>query len=261
MSLVALVRPPSAKLANCELTYLDRNAISIENAIDQHRQYVRALETAGCAVRALPGSEEFADGVFVEDAAVVLDELAIITRPGAESRQAEVASVVDALTTHRKQIARISAPATMDGGDVLVVEKTIFVGLSTRTNDEGFRQMKALASPFGYVVHAIEVRGCLHLKTGFCHLGGDTYLINPAWVDGERVQETSSTRMNFISVDESEPFGANVLRVGDTLLYPLEHPKTAAKLEAGGFFVTSVPISELAKAEAGLTCMSVVFRE
>jgi dimethylargininase len=202
--------------------------------------------------------------VFVEDTAVVFDELAVITRPGAESRRAEVDSSAAALARHRK-LAYIEAPGTLDGGDVLVVGRHVYVGLSARSNHAGIQQLRAHLKPFGYSVKAVELKDCLHLKTAATQVrqlrGAATQvapgllLINPAWVD-----KSVFEGMDFIEVDPAEPFAANAVLVGEHLIYPTSFPRTRARLQQQGLDVHVVDMSETEKAEGGVTCCSLIFK-
>jgi dimethylargininase len=251
---MALTRDISPALAECELTHLDRAPIDVARARRQHKAYERALASVGCAVQRLPADEDMPDSVFIEDTAVVLDEVAVITRPGAESRRAETEAVADALASHRP-LVRIQAPGTLDGGDVLVADRTVFVGLSARTNEAGIEQLRGALAPFGYDVRAVPVRGCLHLKTAVTRVGGGRLLINRDWVPAEAFAGWA-----LIDVDPSEPFAANALRIGDAVIYPDAFPRTRERLESHGTRIVPVPADELAKAEGGVTCCSLVFR-
>jgi len=204
-------------------------------------------------VRHLPDLPRHADGVFVEDTAVVLGNLAILARPGAESRRHETETVEAVLRGLVKRIVKIRGPGTLDGGDVLRAGKTLYVGLSTRTNAEGIRQLTDCTVADGFTVRAVHLKGCLHLKTAVSMLGDGAVLANPAWVD---LAPFSDYRV--IRVAKGEPFAANSLRLGEELLYPAEHVLTAELLRAEGFAPILTPISELAKAEAGLTCLSLL---
>lgn len=251
--LVALTREVGPALDRCELTHLRRVTIDPVLAARQHEDYERALAGLGCAVRRLPTGADMPDGVFIEDTAVVLDELAVAARPGAPSRRAETDAVAEALRAYRP-VARVEAPGTLDGGDVLRAGRTIFVGLSSRTNREGLEQVRRLAEPLGYAVEAVEVTGCLHLKTAVTLLDDHTVLINPAWLPSGAF--AGFTR---VAVDPAEPFAANVLRIGEARLHGAEFPRTRARLAGQGFEVHAIDMSELAKAEGGVTCCSLVF--
>lgn len=249
---IAYTRAVSPSIDRCELTHLAREPIDVQRATSQHADYERALASMGCAVRRLPALPEHPDAVFVEDAAVVFDEVAVATRPGARSRRGEVPAVADALTRHRP-LARIEAPGTLDGGDVLRVERRVYVGASSRSNTRGAAQLAAILEPVGYTVERVAVRGCLHLKSAATEVAAGVVLLNPAWVDAEALAPA-----RWIAVDPAEPFAANTLRVGSRVLMPAAFPRTRARLEDAGLQVITVDASELAKAEGGVTCCSVL---
>jgi dimethylargininase len=249
---VAITRKVSPALGRCELTHLERREIDVARAAAQHAAYERCLERLGCCVVSLPASPELPDSVFVEDVAVVLDELAVVTRPGAESRRAETASIARVLAEHRP-LATIEAPATLDGGDALVLGGRVFVGLSGRSNRDGFEQLRLLLGPRGYTVEAVEVRGCLHLKSAVTQIGAQTVLINPQWVDRSRF-----ANLDCVEIDPSEPHAANGLMIGDALLYPEAFPRTTERLRRRGLQLELLDLSELAKAEGAVTCCSLI---
>ena len=251
-SWLALTRDISPAIENCELTYLARSPIDVTRARAELEAYEEALRELGCEVVRLPAAPDMPDSVFVEDAAVVLDELAVITRPGAAARRAETAAVADAIRPHRP-VAAILAPGTLDGGDVLRVGRTLFVGVGSRTNESGVAQFRRMVASQGYSVEPVTFQGCLHLKTGVTLVADDLLLANPAWVDSARLGAFRT-----IDVDPDEPFAANALRIGDVVIYPAEHTRTRERLEAAGVTVRTVPMAELAKAEGGVTCISVV---
>jgi dimethylargininase len=251
MPLLAITRDLSPAFEHCQLTHLPRQPIDLARARAQHEAYERCLASLGCRVERLPAGPDLPDSVFVEDCAVVLDEIAVLTRPGAPSRRLEVPAVEEALRPHRPAV-RIAAPATIDGGDVLRVGRTLYVGLSTRTMQLALDELEGLVLPFGYRVAAGEVRGCLHLKSAATEVAPGVLLVNPAWT-GDWVRA-----FDCIEIDPAEPFAANALRVGDTLVYPSAFPRTRARLEARGFPVCEVDVSELAKAEGAVTCCSLV---
>jgi dimethylargininase len=249
---IALTRAPGRRFAECLLTFRDREPIDLELAKLQHAGYERALESVGVEVRSLPPVDELPDAMFVEDCAVVLDEVAIITPMGAPSRVPETSLLVPHLERLRR-VERITAPARLEGGDVLRVERTLFIGLSTRTDAEGATRLTQIASSLGYETRHVPVTGCLHLKTAVTSLGDDTLLMNPAWVDARLF-----VGYRLLPVDASEPEAANVLRVGTTIFASSAYPRTLGRLASEGFDVRPLDISELHKAEAGLTCSSVM---
>jgi dimethylargininase len=252
--LVALTRAVSSGLVNCELTFLARQRIDVAKAIEQHQRYEERLAQLGVRkIVQLPPDPGLPDSVFVEDTAIVLDELAVITRLGATSRLAETALVAEALSAYRP-LRFIQPPATIEGGDVMRVDRILFVGLSPRTNQAGVDQLRAFVEPHGYWVEAIEAPGCLHLKTACTYLGQRTMLANRRWIDVQPLSE-----FNLIDVPEDEPWAANMLNIGETVLMAAGFPRAQAMLEERGFKTQTVDISELRKAEAGLTCLSVIF--
>ena len=212
------------------------------------------LAELGCAIEWLPEAPELPDAVFVEDAAVVVDELAVVARPGAASRRGETETVAAALGRMRP-LARIEAPGTLDGGDVLRVGKRIFVGRSRRTNAAGRHQLRALLEPHGYTVEAVTVTGCLHLKSAVTEVAEDTVLVHADWIEPAPL-----AGLELIPVDSAEPFAANALRLGGAVVLPAAFPRTRRRLEAHGLQVHPVPADELAKAEGGVTCCSILVR-
>lgn len=251
--LTAITREVSPAIARCELTHLQRRPIDLKASTRQHRAYCACLAGLGCELVTLPAEPDLPDSVFVEDAAVVLDEVAVITRPGAESRRGETSAVEQALAPYR-EIERIESPATLDGGDVLCVGSTLYVGLTSRTSRKGVSQLRRVVEPHGYRVKAVPVAGCLHLKSACTFVGQETLLVNRAWVDDGPFEG-----WNLLDVDPDEPAGANALLVGETVVYPTAFPKTRRLLADCGFAVQTVDNTELAKAEGGVTCCSLIF--
>lgn len=253
--MIAITREVSPAITRCELTHLERTAIDVDVARAQHAAYERLLERLGCAVHRLPADPDMADSVFIEDTAIVLDEVAVITRPGARSRHVETPAVVEALRPHRT-LARIVDPGTIDGGDVIVAGRQVFVGRSGRTNDAGIRQLRSILAPIGRSVVAVEVRGCLHLKSAATTVDNGTMLINPEWVP-----PGTFPGFEVIEIDPREPSAANVLRVGGSIVCAAASPRTQDILDQRGYQVAAVEVSELAKAEGAVTCCSLVFRK
>jgi len=251
--LIAITREVSRSIIHCELTHLERIPIDVQRARAQHAEYEAALKQLGLAVLSLPEEPTLADSVFVEDPALVLDECAIILRPGAVSRKPETESIAKALAPYRK-LFTIEAPARVDGGDILRIDKQIYIGLSSRSDTNAIEQIQDFLQPYGYEVHAVMVNGCLHLKSAVTQVAQNTLLINSAWVD-----KKNFTGMKFIEIDPSEPHAANALLIGDTILYAKAFPKTRKKLEDAGIKIIDVSADELAKAEGALTCCSLIF--
>ena len=258
--MLALTRSVPASIHECELTHLAREPIDYARAVQQHEHYEEALVRAGCRVQRLPDAPDMPDSVFVEDTAVVFDDLAVIARPGAASRRGELASMVEALTPYRR-LAFIQPPGTLDGGDVLVTPGRVFVGISGRTNADGARQLALHVAVSGYEVIAVPVTGCLHLKSAVTlvlppkggNYGTSALLINRDWIDARHFDG-----FELIDVDPGEPAAANVLSIGEHVICALDYPRTRRRLEAAGVATLPVPADELAKAEGGVTCCSVL---
>lgn len=248
----ALTRRPASSLVNCEVGYIPREGIDLPLAFRQHAAYCQALRQMGVDVEVLPPEEAFPDSVFIEDNAIILDELAVVTSMGTPSRQGESALLLPVLARHRRLVT-ISPPATIEGGDVLRMGKRLYVGVSTRTNLAGVAALREIAEPLGYEVTPIETRGCLHLKTACTSLDDETVLVNPAWLD---VDALGSCRL--LHVPAEEPFGANVLCVHGGALVQASCPLTRALIEAHGYGATGVDLGEFSKADAGLTCLSLL---
>ncbi|MBN1303081.1 MAG: hypothetical protein JXA13_01505 [Anaerolineales bacterium] len=249
----AITRQVSRGINQCEVTHIKRQVIDVQIARRQHEEYEQVLKELGCAVIRLPEEADLPDSVFVEDTAVVLPEVAVITRPGADSRKPECDTVATALKPYR-DIVRIEAPAVVDGGDVLVLDEQVYIGLSTRSNPEAVSQMRSLLTPYGYQVHGVALNDCLHLKSAVTRVSKDTLLVNKAWVD-----TSIFPNWKIVEIDPSEPYGANGLWINNCILYPFAFPKTRKRLEDQGMCVVEVDVSELAKAEGAVTCCSLVF--
>lgn len=249
---IAITRKVSPRFNECEITHIERTPIDVDTARAQHDEYVKTLSQLGCQVIELPEEPDLPDSVFVEDTAFILPEVAVITRPGADSRKPETESIARALSPHRP-LVRVSAPASVDGGDVLVLGKTIYIGLSTRSNMAAVEQLNESLGRFGYTVIGLELTDCLHLKTAVTRVDDNTLLINPKWVDSSHFNG-----FDLIEVDASEPFAANCLPVNGSIIYPTTFPRTRRRLEEKGFRVVDVNLEELAKAEGAVTCCSLI---
>lgn len=251
---LAIIRPVSHSIQDCQLTHLNRQPICARTAQTQHDAYACTLQGLGVEVIELPPLHDHPDAVFVEDTVVVVDELAVLARPGAASRRGEIESMHACIECFR-DTAYIRAPGTLEGGDVIQDGRTIYVGRSTRTNDDGIEQLRSHLTPHGYTVVAIPVPGALHLKTACATLGNGQLIANPAWIDVGHFDG-----LDIIEVHPDEPFAGNAVPIGETLIFAGQHPRTAARLEACGLTLALVDASELAKAEGSLTCKSVLLR-
>lgn len=255
--LVALTREIGPSITRCELSHLPRVPIDLAVARAQHAEYERRLAEAGCRVTRLPAAADMPDAVFIEDTAVVLPEIAIITRPGAVSRRAEITAVAEALRPHRK-LACVEPPGTIDGGDVLVAGRRVFVGVSSRTNQDALRQLRAILAPYRYTVERVEVTGCLHLKSAVTLIGENLLLVNPDWLP-----PGPFSSFDLVEIDPREPMAANALLVGRHVIVAGAYPRTRERIERhglpAGWQLRTVNASELAKAEGALTCCSLIF--
>lgn len=252
--MIAIIREVSASLADCELSFVPRAGIDLGLARRQHAAYAHALAQLGCQVLALPEQPDMPDAVFVEDVAIVTDEVAVMTRPGAPTRRGEGASVAAVLGGYRK-LHTIEAPGTLDGGDVLRIGRRVFVGESARTNADGITQLRAILAAHGFTVQGVPTRGCLHLKSAVTALDDGTVLLQPEWIDREPF-----AGYRIVEVDPGEEHAANVLRIGEQVISPACFPLTHARIRAAGVGVVAVDVSELQKAEGAVTCCSLVFR-
>jgi dimethylargininase len=251
--LIAITRAVSPAIVNCELSFIDRNPIDLATAQEQHRTYEKLLGNLGARVISLPAEPNLPDSMFVEDPAIVLDELAVILPLGTETRRREAPSLAQALAKFRK-LESVSLPGTLEGGDVLRIGRKLFVGLTRRSNAKGIRQLAAILAPYNYEVIPVPVTGCLHLKSAVTYLGRDTLLANRSWFDTKPL-----TGHEWIDVDPTEAHAANALELGGTIVFPASFHRTRSRIEARGFHVTPLDISELQKAESGLTCSSLLF--
>ena len=251
--MIAFVREVAESLARCELTHLARAPIDVPQARRQHAQYVAALTALGCRIEWLPPLAQHPDGVFVEDTAVLVPEVALITRPGAASRRDEVESVAAALARH-VPVRRVTDPACLEGGDVLRIGRTLYVGATGRTNPAGVAALADGLRPFGYAVREVGLRGCLHLKSACTFIPPDVVLVNPSWTDPAAFDVGA-----VLAVDPHEPFAANTLTLRGLTLVSSAYPRTQRALQAAGIVTRAVEVGELHKAEAALTCMSLLW--
>ena len=249
---IALTRQVSSQIGRCELTHLQRQSINYALASEQHRAYEQTLQALGLHVVSLPPECDFPDSVFVEDTALVLDGFAVMMCPGAESRRGEVPSIAQALQPYR-QLYYLQHPAIVDGGDILVIGKHVYIGLSSRSNHDAVCQLTEILEPRGYMVTPVEVRGCLHLKSAVTLVAENTLLINPAWIDTGIFSD-----YKIIPVDPKEPQGANALLIAENVIYPAGFPGTAGRLRRHGLDVIELDVSELMKAEGAVTCCSLL---
>jgi dimethylargininase len=249
---IAITRPVSASLARCELTYREREPINLDLARRQHASYEALLRSLGREIVQLPVLDDHPDAVFVEDAAIALEDLAVVAPMGAASRAGE-STTVEAGLARFLPVTHLTAPATLDGGDVLRVGRRVFVGVSRRTNRPAVEQLATVLRPYDFEVIGVSVRGALHLKSACTSLGGEAILANPDWVDLAPFGE-----MEVVSVDAGEPWAGSVLQIDGTVVMPAGFPRTERLLRSMGYRVEAIDLSELRKAEGGPTCLSIL---
>jgi dimethylargininase len=252
--MIAITHVPSPKMEQCERTFVTRTPIDFGCATRQHDEYCRMLHDCGADVVKLDVNRDLPDCAFVEDTAIVLDEVAVLASMGAQSRRAEPSGIASELAKYR-ELHRVAAPARIEGGDVLCVGRKLLVGLSTRTNRAGVNALEAVVRPFGYEIVLVPVRRCLHLKTACTALPDQSLLINPAWFDVRAVRG-----FELVPVSEAEPWGANVAVVGSRVCVAADHVETGGLIRERGCQVHTIDLSEFAKAEGGVTCLSILFR-
>jgi dimethylargininase len=252
----AFTRAVSPRIAQCELTHLERVPIDAAKAAEQHDAYEQALAGAGLEIVQLEHLPDHPDAVFVEDTALLLGDHAVITRPGAASRAAETASTTRGLAGHF-ELHRLER-GFVDGGDVLRIGRTLYVGRSTRTDRDGIAALAELAARLGYQVVEARLGDCLHLKTGVTFAGPDARGADVLLYDPNCIDPAQFAGVEPLPVDSSEPAAANGVRAGDSLILAAGTPRTADTLRERGFRVVEVDVSELQKAEAGVTCMSLI---
>jgi len=253
-SWAALTHRPSPLLGECQLTFIDRQPIDLKRASAQHAAYCASLQAAGIQVQVLETSPDLPDSAFVEDCAVILDDLAVLTRPGSPARQPEVERLAPVIARVRPVVC-MQPPGTLDGGDVLKIGKNLYVGISTRTNPAGIAALAEAVQPHAYRVVPVPVHGSLHLKTACTALDDETLLANPGWID-----LTNFEGLRILPVPEEEPWGANVLRIGGRIWAQTTFPRTLEVLQREGYIVQEIDCSEFLNAEAGLTCLSLIYR-
>lgn len=249
---VALTHVVSPEINRCELSHRQREPIDLGRARAQHAEYCRMLESCGYQVVELDVNADHPDGTFIEDTAVVLDEVAVLARPGVPSRRGEVDGIEPVLARYRP-LERIAEPGTLEGGDLLRIGRTLYAGLSARTNREGIEQLGRILAPRGYAVVPVSVVGCLHLKSAVTSLDDQTLLARPGLFDAEPFSGFTT-----IPVDADEPEAANALRAGGFICLHAGFQRTINRVHEAGFEVKTVDISELLKAESGLTCSAIL---
>jgi dimethylargininase len=251
--MLALTHLPSMNLDRGLRTHIARLPVDYDAALLQHAAYCQMLRDCGAHVVTLDINRDWPDSTFIEDTAVVLDEVAVLASMGTEARRGEVAGLEPELKKYR-ELHRIEPPATLEGGDVLRVGRKVLVGVSSRTNLAGVHAFETIVRRYGYQVSPVPVSRCLHLKSACTALPDGSLLVNPSWLD------TSTLRpFAVVPIPEAEPVAANTLSVGETICLAVSHTKTAELLRQRGFAVRTIQVSEFAKLEGGVTCLSLRF--
>ena len=251
-----IVRTPSHSCLEGITTSAFLGKVDYENAIRQHEAYIRALEQTGVRVKVLPARKEFPDSCFVEDVAVISPYGAIVTNPGAPSRNGEKEAIIPALKEFfpEEKIYYLQNPGTMDGGDVLLIENCYYVGISRRTNVDGFCQFREIGRGFGMDAVAVPVTDILHLKTGVVYVGEGRVLIS-----GEFIRRPEFDGFEKFEVPEEEAYGANIIRMNGKIIVASGYPSVSRKLREWGYDIIETDTSEYKKIDGGLTCLSLRF--
>ena len=249
----AIVRQPAPTLIN-GITSAHLGVPDYEKAKQQHQAYIDALKSCGLEVSVLDAVAEFPDSVFIEDVALLTPECAVLTRPGAPSREGEVEFVRQSVKSFYNSVYEITSPGSVEAGDIMMVASHFYIGLSARTNHEGANQLIKILEGHGMSGSAVEMNEFLHLKTGLSYLENNNLL-----VCGEFIQEPAFSDFNQIVVDEDESYAANSVWVNDRVLVPAGHPKTSQKIRQAGYDTIELDMSEFQKLDGGLSCLSLRF--
>ncbi|MBN2789251.1 MAG: N(G),N(G)-dimethylarginine dimethylaminohydrolase [Candidatus Delongbacteria bacterium] len=249
----AVVRKPSQSMTN-GLTSADLGKPVYEKALEQHSNYVEALKQCGLLVKILDPREKFPDSCFIEDIAVCTPHCAIITYPGAPSRNGETDGIEKILQKYYTEIEEIIFPGNLDGGDVMMVDDHYYIGLSERTNIHGANQLIAILEDYGMTGSVVEMNDMLHLKTGINYIENGNFLVT-----GEFIDNPSFEKINQLIVPEEEEYAANSLWINDTVIVPEGYPKTKKMIEDLGYSIIEVDTSEFRKLDGGLSCLSLRF--
>ena len=249
----AIVRTPCRQMVE-GITSAKLGKPIFEIALKQHHAYIRALESCGVEVIILPPDDQFPDSCFVEDTAILNDRFALVDRPGVESRRGEEVAIHQELLKHFSEVFTITSPGTLEGGDVMRIDQKYYVGLSDRTNQEGFIQFQNVCQQKGFQAHAISMKEMLHLKTGVNYLGNNTLL-----VAGEFITREEFTSFRRIIVADSESYAANCVRINDNVIMPAGFPTLYGKIKIMDLNIIELEMSEFQKLDGGLSCLSLRF--
>ncbi|MFK2825912.1 arginine deiminase family protein [Bacillus sp. B190/17] len=248
-----IVKTPGKSYVN-GLTTSDLGTPDYGKLLEQHEAYVEALKQCGVEVTHLPASEEFPDSTFVEDTAVLTPEFAVITNPGADSRNGEIKEMESVLKNFYEKFHYITAPGTLDGGDILQIEDHFYIGISERTNTEGARQLKEIFESEGYKATIIQLKEFFHLKTGIAYLGDNVIV-----VAGEFIDHPDFAQYKQIKVTVEETYCANCIAVNDYVIIPKGYEDTKRQINEAGHKTIELDMSEVRKQDGGLSCLSLRF--
>ncbi|MDT8018956.1 dimethylarginine dimethylaminohydrolase family protein [Clostridium perfringens] len=249
----AIVRKPGQSYVN-GLTTFDLGKPDYALALKQHAAYIEALKQAGLEVTVLEADERFPDSTFVEDTAVLTEKCAVITNPGAESRNGEIEDMKQVLPRFFDTIEYIQAPGFLDGGDVMQVENHFYVGLSTRTNEEGAKQFRDILSKYGYEVTIVPLKEFFHLKTGIAYLGNNTLVLAGEFIDSPVFKD-----YKHLIVEKEAEYSANCIHINDYVIIPKGYDSTKKQITDAGYQVIELEMSEFQKQDGGLSCLSLRF--
>lgn len=251
-----IVRIPCSKVCDGITSAPELGKPDYENALKQHAAYIEALKACGVVVKVLPADENFPDSCFVEDVAVVTKKCAVITNPGAPSRNHEIDSIREVLMEYYSEdvIEKIQAPGTLEGGDVMMCGDIFYVGRSARTNAEGIRQFGEILGKYGYKVIEVPLEKVLHLKTGVNYLENNNMLVSGEFIDKEEFAS-----YNKILIPEDEAYAANCIWMNGNVIVPEGYPRVLKAVKEAGYPVITVDTSEFKKIDGGLSCLSLRF--
>jgi len=249
----AIVRKIGKSFVN-GLTTASLGKPDYEKAVEQHNHYVEALKQCGLEVTVLEADERYPDSTFVEDTAVLTEKCAVITNPGAESRNGEIVEMKEAVARFYGELEYIQYPGTLDGGDVMQVDNHFYIGLSNRTNEEGARQLKEILEKYGYGATIVPLQKFFHLKTGIAYLGNNDLVLAGEFIDHELFRD-----FNKLVVDEKEEYAANCIRINDFVIIPKGYEESKQKIVDAGYSVIELEMSEFRKQDGGLSCLSLRF--
>lgn len=246
----AFVRIPCRNLAT-GITSANLGSPDYSKSIEQHQNYVSALKKSGLDVVVMEADDQYPDSTFIEDTALLTPNCAILMQPGAQSRKGEITAVAKLLKNHFENIEAITQPGTVEAGDVMMVGKHFYIGLSKRTNEVGADQLIDILMKYGMNGSKIKLTEVLHLKTGLSYLENNNLIIS-----GEFINHNEFDKFNKIIIDSDESYAANCIWVNETVIIPMGFPNSKAAIEKAGYKILEVDVSEFQKLDGGISCLS-----